>query len=181
MTYLCHMRIYLLGYMGSGKSTLGRSLSVALGIAWTDLDEEFESRYKITIPAFFTKYGENAFRELEHKLLVEFSVVNDIVLSTGGGLPCFNSNINLMNQTGLTIYLEATPGLLLQRISPSARRRPLFKQMQGENILQKITEHLKSREPYYTQSKITIDATNPDIEILASKIRLYYNNGNGAG
>ncbi len=175
------MRIYLLGYMGSGKSTLGQSLAKVLGMAWTDLDEEFESRYRITIPAFFTKYGENAFRELEHKLLVEFSAVPDIVLSTGGGLPCFNSNIELMNQSGLTIYLEATPGLILQRISPSARKRPLFKQMQGENILQKITEHLKAREPFYSQAKITIDATNPDIEELAHKIRVHYSDGNSVG
>ena len=171
------MRIYLIGYMGSGKSTLGRKLAGELGLSWIDLDEEFEVRYKIGIPAFFKKYGEKAFRELETKLITEFSTVPDIVLSTGGGLPCFNDNMQLLNQTGLTVYLEAEPGLIISRIEPSARKRPLFNQMQGENTLQKITEHLKSREPYYKQAKITIDAANPDMAELTLRIREYFSAG----
>ena len=74
------MNIYLVGYMGSGKSTLGQSLADALHISWTDLDKEFETRYKISIPAFFEKYGENAFRELEHKVLSDLSLISDMVV-----------------------------------------------------------------------------------------------------
>jgi shikimate kinase len=156
--------------MGSGKSTLGQSLADAFGISWLDLDDEFELRYKVSIPAFFEKYGEQAFRELEHKILVDISLMPDLVVSTGGGSPCYHENMILMNQTGITVYLKAMPELLISRIELSARKRPLFQQMQGENFQQKINLHLQSREPYYSQAKIIIDATKPDIEELKKKI-----------
>lgn len=164
------MKIYLIGYMGSGKSTLGISLAEALCISWLDLDAEIETRYKISITDFFSKYGETAFREVEHKVLNEFASTPDMVISTGGGVPCFHNNMELMNQTGLTIYLEATPALILTRIGPYAWKRPLFQQMDGTDILEKITAHLKSREKFYRQSQVTIDATNPDIEELKNLI-----------
>jgi len=167
------MKIYLIGYMGSGKSTLGKCLAESLCISWIDLDDEFESRFKISIPDFFEKYGENTFRELEHKLLIEYSLIPDIVVSTGGGVPCFYNNIELMNQTGLTIYLSATPELLLSRIKPFAWKRPLFQQMSGSDLLQKITQHLNSREMYYKQAKIIINAIQPDVEELKNLILNY--------
>jgi len=168
------MKIYLIGYMGSGKSTLGRGLAKALGISWLDLDTEIESRYKISVPDFFSKYGEKAFRDVEHKVLNDITLISDIVVSTGGGAPCFYNNMELMNQSGLTIYLEATPALILTRIGPYAWKRPLFQKMDGSDILEKITEHLKSREIYYQQAQITIDATNPDIKELKNQIFDYF-------
>lgn len=167
------MKVYLIGYMGSGKSTLGHDLAQAFGISWIDLDDEFEKRYKISIPAFFEKYGETAFRELEHKILTDISVIPDLVVSTGGGTPCFHSNMKLMNLTGLTIYLSASPELILSRIETSGRKRPLFNLMKGSNSLQNISEHLKTREAFYEQSKITIDATKPDIQDLRNQILNY--------
>lgn len=167
------MKIYLIGYMGSGKSTLGQELAKALGISWLDLDDEFELRYKVSIPAFFEKYGEIIFRELEHKVLTNISLIPDLVVSTGGGAPCYHDNIKLMNQTGITIYLHALPELLISRIEFSARKRPLFQQMKGEDFFQKITMHLQNRKPFYTQANITIEAKNPDIEDLKKKILDY--------
>lgn len=164
------MKIYLIGYMGSGKSMLGKSLAKALGISWIDLDSEIETRYKISIPDFFVKYGESAFRDVEHKVLNDIALIPDIVVSTGGGVPCFHNNIELMNQTGLTIYLEATPEIILTRIGPYAWKRPLFQRMDGTDILEKITVHLKSREKFYQQAQLTIDAANPDIEKLKNLI-----------
>lgn len=164
------MKIYLIGYMGSGKSTLGKGLAKALGISWIDLDTEIESRYKISIPDFFNKYGETAFRDVENKVLKEIASTPDLVISTGGGVPCFHNNMELMNQTGITIFLEAAPALILTRIGPYAWKRPLFQQMDGTDILEKITAHLKSREKFYQQANITIDATNPDIEELKNLI-----------
>jgi shikimate kinase len=164
------MKIYLIGYMGSGKSTLGKSLAKALGISWLDLDTEIEARYKISIPDFFSKYGETAFRDVEHKVLNDIALIPDLVVSTGGGVPCFHNNMQLMNQTGLTIYLEATPALILTRIGPYAWKRPLFQRMDGTDILEKITTHLKSREVFYHQAQFTIDATNPGIEDLKNLI-----------
>jgi shikimate kinase len=168
------MRIYLIGYMGSGKSTLGRKLSDALGIPRIDMDEEIESRYKICIPDFFRKYGEEAFRDVEHKILKEISSLPDVVVSTGGGTPCFHGNIDLMNIGGLTIYLSASPELILSRIESLAWKRPLFQQMNGDNSLQKITIHLKSREKYYQQATYTIDAANSDINELKDRILKYF-------
>ncbi|MDO9254434.1 MAG: shikimate kinase [Bacteroidales bacterium] len=164
------MKIYLIGYMGSGKSTLGKNLANALGISWIDLDTEIESRYKISIPDFFIKYGETAFRDVEHKVLNDIALIPDMVVSTGGGVPCFHDNMKLMNQTGLTIYLEATPEIILTRIGPYAWKRPLFQQMDGTDIMEKITVHLKSREQFYQKAQIIIDATNPDLEELKKLI-----------
>jgi shikimate kinase len=173
------MKIYLIGYMGSGKSTLGRGLAEALGISWIDLDSEIESRYKVSISDFFSKYGETAFRDVEHKVLTDIISIPDIVVSTGGGVPCFHNNMELMNQTGLTIYLDATPELILTRIGPYAWKRPLFKQMDGSDTLEKITTHLKSREIFYQQAQVTIDATNPDIDELKTMILNYSDKING--
>lgn len=167
------MKIYLIGYMGSGKSTLGQDLASVFGVSWLDLDDEFELRYKVSIPAFFEKYGEIIFRELEHKVLTNISLIPDLVVSTGGGAPCYHDNIKLMNQTGITIYLHALPELLISRIEFSARKRPLFQQMKGEDFFQKITMHLQNRKPFYTQANITIEAKNPDIEDLKKKILDY--------
>jgi shikimate kinase len=179
VNYLCRMRIYLVGYMGSGKSTIGRELANRLGLTWIDLDDEFETRYKISIPDFFNKYSENAFREIEHKILNDISLTSDVVVSTGGGSPCYHDNMKLMNQTGITVYLEASPELLISRIELSARKRPLFQKMQGEDFLQKITQHIESREMFYKQSKIIFAAEKPDIETLKNNIQQFYRNING--
>ena len=173
------MKIYIIGYMGSGKSTLSKALAKALGITVIDMDSEIESRYKISIPDFFSKYGETAFRNVEHKVLTEIVSFPDTVVSTGGGVPCFHNNMELMNLTGLTIYLEATPELILTRIGPYAWKRPLFKQMDGTDILEKITQHLKTREMFYQQAKVTIDAENPDIDELKTLILNYFDTING--
>jgi shikimate kinase len=167
------MNIYLIGYMGSGKSTLGHELAVALATPSIDLDEEFEKRYKIKISQFFEKYGENAFRELEHKILTDISLMKDVVVSTGGGTPCFHDNMELMKSTGLTIYLKGTPALLLSRIESSGSKRPIFQKMKGEKSLHNISEHLKTREFYYQKSHLTIDASKPDITELKELIRSY--------
>lgn len=164
------MRIYLVGYMGSGKSTVGERLAKALGIPWVDLDTEIESKYKISIAGFFSKYGETAFREVEHKMLADISLKPEAVISTGGGVPCFHNNMELMNATGITIYLEVSPETILARIGPHAHKRPLFQQMNGDDILQKIATHLSLREKYYRQAQMTIDGTDPDIEALKNRI-----------
>ncbi|MEI8048903.1 MAG: shikimate kinase [Bacteroidota bacterium] len=167
------MKIYLVGYMGSGKSTLGCDLAKATGFSWVDLDTEFELKYKISIPDFFAKYGEPAFRELEHKLLKDISLMSKIIVSTGGGTPCFFGSMDFMNQNGLTIYLEATPDLLLSRIKPLSRKRPLFQQMKGKHSLQNLSQHLESRLVFYKQAKITIDAAKPDIAEVKNLILNY--------
>jgi shikimate kinase len=174
------MKIYLVGYMGSGKSTLGRDISHSLGFPWIDLDNEFEAKYKICIPDFFEKYGEATFRELEHKLLEDISVIPKCIVSTGGGTPCFHNNMALMNQTGITVYLSVLPEVLISRIGPSAVKRPLFHKMEGKDLLQNVEQHLKSREVYYKQARLTIDANTPDINALEKLLVSYSQNSSGA-
>lgn len=168
------MKIYLLGYMGCGKSTVGKNLAAALGLPWIDLDTEIETRYKISVPAFFAKYGETAFRDIEHQVLTDISALPEGVVSTGGGVPCFYDNMDLMNRTGLTIYLEATPELILSRIGEHASKRPVFQQMNGGDILQKVSNHLATREKYYRQAQLTVDAASPDIDTI-KKLVLDFN------
>ena len=168
------MRIFLVGYMGSGKSTFGAALADALALNWIDLDDEFEARYKITIIDFFTKYGETTFRELEHKLLTEICHRNNIVVSTGGGAPCYFDNMKRMNQSGVTVYLSANAELLISRIENSARKRPVFQQEKGTNMAENIKRHLETREPFYSQATFKTDAANPDIEVVKTLILNYY-------
>jgi len=149
-------------------------LADAFGINWIDLDDEMESRYKITIADFFAKYGEETFRELEHKLLTEISHRSDIVVSTGGGAPCYFDNMKLMNLSGVTVYLSATPELLISRIEHSARKRPVFQKMKGKNFTENLIRHLKSREPFYKQATFTFDAAKPDIDGIKTLILNYY-------
>lgn len=162
--------------MGSGKSTLGRKLALSLKLAWYDLDDEFEAKYRIGIPEFFNKYGETAFREIEQKMLLEFSEIPETVISTGGGLPCFFDNMNFMKKSGCTIYLKAEPGLIISRLETTSGKRPLFQQMRGENLKEKITKHLELRKPYYENAHIIVDAENPVIDEIILKIKDYFLN-----
>lgn len=164
------MRIFLIGYMGSGKTTLGRILADRFGYRFIDLDEDFENRYKISIQDFFARYGESPFRLLEQKLLHEY-IDDDVVISTGGGTPCFNDNIDFMLKHGITVYLEMTPGELSERLSASARKRPLLMMKQGDDLQQHISEHLAMREIFYRKAHIIAKGVQPDAGDLAEIIR----------
>lgn len=164
------MKIYLIGYMGSGKSTLGRLLAASLNLLFLDMDDEFEARFKISINDFFTKYGEDAFRKIEHKLLIDILLIQDAIISTGGGTPCFFNNMDLMNGNGLTIYLKTGPGLLLQRLAASPRRRPVIQLMEGGFSIEKLTEHLASREKYYLSANKVVQSANPDVEEIKAMV-----------
>ncbi|HOW31950.1 MAG TPA: shikimate kinase, partial [Bacteroidales bacterium] len=169
--YLCTMRIFLIGYMGSGKTTLGRSLSAILGYRITDLDEEFESRYKVSIQDFFSRYGEAPFRQLEQKLLIEYIDDEDVVISTGGGTPCYANNMDLMLKHGITVYLKMNPQELTERLSVSVRKRPLIMMKQGEDLFAHVSNHLMQRENYYNRAHIIMNGSHPDARRLAQEIR----------
>jgi len=165
------MRIFLIGYMGSGKTTLGRSLSAILGYRITDLDEEFESRYKVSIQDFFSRYGEAPFRQLEQKLLIEYIDDEDVVISTGGGTPCYANNMDLMLKHGITVYLKMNPQELTERLSVSVRKRPLIMMKQGEDLFAHVSNHLMQRENYYNRAHIIMNGSHPDARRLAQEIR----------
>ena len=156
------MRIYLIGYMGSGKSHLGRKFSKHLGLQFVDMDHYIEERNYKTIPQIFAEEGEAEFRKKERKALEELSEFSDIVIATGGGAPCFFDNIDLMNNSGKTIYLNIDPKILAFRLMKSKTERPLIKGKSKEELVSFISETLAKRNDFYKQAKYQI--TRPDID-----------------
>lgn len=151
------MRIYLVGYMGSGKSTLGRKLAQVNACHFIDLDKYIEERHCQTVPQIFAKEGEPAFREKERTALLEVSEFSDVVVATGGGAPCFFDNMALMNDTGITIFLDIAPEILARRLKISKTERPLIKGKSPEELERFIAENLAKRRPFYEQACIRIE------------------------
>ena len=157
------MRIYLIGYMGSGKSTLGRRLAEHAGMQFIDMDHYIEERNCKSIPQIFSEYGEKGFRDRERKALEELSEFTGVVIATGGGAPCFFDNIGLMNQTGETIFLDIDPKILADRLMNSKTERPLIKGKTKNELVGFIDETLEERNPFYRKARYTI--TRPDIPL----------------
>lgn len=157
------MRIYLIGYMGCGKSTLGKKLARHAGLQFVDMDHYIEKRNCKTVPQIFAEEGEAEFRKKERKALEELSEFSDVVIATGGGAPCFFDNVELMNRTGKTIYLNINPKILAERLMKSKTERPLIKGKSKEELVRFIDETLKKRNEFYTQAHYQI--TRPDIDL----------------
>ncbi len=157
------MRIYLTGYMGSGKSTLGRKLARHAGLQFVDMDHYIEERNCKSVPVIFAEEGEAEFRKKERKALEELSEFTDVVVATGGGAPCFFDNMDLMNSTGITIFLNIDPKILAARLLKSKTERPLIKGKSKEELVKFIGETLHKRKEFYTKARYEI--TKPDIEL----------------
>ena len=164
------MRIFLVGFMGAGKSVVGRRLAKSLNLSFYDLDEEIESHYKMSVSAIFQKYDEACFRKLETSVLESFSNKDNFVLSCGGGTPCFSENMAFMNSIGTTIYIKLPADELLEWISNSYHKRPLTEGKSDEELASYVNATHKAREPFYAKSKITVDATGTDKDALTEKI-----------
>ena len=117
--------IFLIGYMGSGKTAVGRSLACRYGIEHIDLDWRIEQRFHQKISDMFATIGEGGFRRRERNMLHEVMGMENVVISVGGGTPCFFDNMELMNAVGKTIYLQASVGVLIKRIAWSQNKRPM--------------------------------------------------------
>ena len=164
------MRIFLVGFMGAGKSVVGRRLAKSLNLSFYDLDEEIESHYKMSVSAIFQKYDEACFRKLETSVLESFSSKDNFVLSCGGGTPCFGENMAFMKSIGTTIYIKLSTDELVGRISSSYHKRPLTEGKSDEELASYVDAMLKKREPFYSKAKITVDASGTDKETLVEKI-----------
>src|SRR5690606_36383247 len=119
------MKIFLIGFMGCGKSIFGKKLAAKIGCDFIDLDNQFEHVAGASIPEYFAAYGEEAFRKEESRILKTFDYPMHCVVATGGGAPCYFDNIDWMNSKGLTIYIEMSPIALAQRLENGKARRPL--------------------------------------------------------
>jgi shikimate kinase len=161
------MKIFILGYMGCGKSGTGKKLAARIGYDFIDLDDLIEEQYNKTIPEIFESEGENKFRELEHNYLKGLMEKDNVVISLGGGTPCFYNNMELMNSNGVTIYLKMSAEMLASRLKDSKKARPLLKDKSAEELKDFITESLEKREPFYLNAMYKVKAKDLDIEELA--------------
>ncbi len=161
------MRIYLIGFMGSGKTRWGRKLSAHIGLQQIDLDHFIEESRFMTVPEIFRQYGEEEFRKIEHQKLKELSSFENVIISTGGGAPCYFNNMELMNETGITIFLNPKPKKLAKRLLKSKNERPLIKGMEKKELIQYIKGKLAERLPYYSQAQYTIKPGKNTVEELA--------------
>ncbi len=150
--------IFLIGFMGSGKSTLGKHLARLLNRTFIDLDHYIETREKSSITQLFAQHGEDGFRGLERLALASTLSLKEVVIATGGGTPCFFNNMEQMNQAGTTLYLQLSPEALVQRLLPGREHRPLIAGKSPEELLPFIGKKLSEREPYYLQSQIVAAA-----------------------
>lgn len=164
-------KLYIIGFMGSGKTTTGSKLAGLLGWHFTDLDRRIEELAGKTIPEIFSVHGEEWFREMETEVLRGLHSCTNTVISTGGGAPCFNNNMDFMLETGLTLYLKLTPGQLKSRLVNTQEERPLIRNLSDEGLLSYIEEKLELREKWYNRAELTVDGFNTDVRFIYSKVR----------
>lgn len=159
------MRIFLIGYMGSGKTTIGREVAKRLNLSFVDMDAHIESQQFKTVAEIFAEQGEDKFRELEQKCLMEVSEYENVVISTGGGAPCFFNNMEIMKSAGETFYLNLNPKVLSDRLKTTAiHKRPILASYEGDDLEKFIASALQKREPFYNRAKFVVSG-NTDKEI----------------
>ena len=150
-------RIILVGYMGSGKTTVGKALSKETGMMFYDLDWYIESRMRKSVSQIFAEKGEEGFRKIEYNMLHEVAEFENVIISCGGGTPCFFDNMDYLNEQGSVVYLKATPETLYKHLLMAKVERPLLKGKSSEELITYITEHLKERAPFYEKAHYTLD------------------------
>jgi shikimate kinase len=169
--FIFAMRIFLIGYMGCGKTTVGKRLANKLGLRFLDLDSYVEGKYGKTVAEQFEEVGEVGFRERERNAVNDICAQFDnILVSTGGGAPCFFDNLEKMNAAGVTIYLKMTAMALASRLKGARRSRPLLRDKTEEELVAYIEKTLGEREVYYNQAHIVVSALSIDVDGLVNRI-----------
>lgn len=165
--------IILLGYMGSGKSTVGVSLAKQIGLPFEDLDDRITAIHKSSIADLFSKNGEMGFRKLEHEtLLTTLSDTTPRIISLGGGTPCYHNNMNVINKTTPNVfYLESSPNELATRLFPFKNMRPIIAHSKDKEELKTfIAKHLFERKSFYTQAKHKINVDGISVDEVVAKL-----------
>ncbi len=153
-------RIFLIGYMGSGKTTLGRAYAQSCGLGFIDLDWYVEERTHKTISELFAERGETGFRETERNMLHEVGEFEDVVIACGGGTPCFFDNMAYMNAAGDTVFLNVHPDVLFRRLKIAKAARPLLNGKTDTELMNTIVSALEQRMPFYRQARFCFNAEN---------------------
>lgn len=166
------MRIFLLGYMASGKSTLGAALADALDYAFVDLDGLLEGKLGMPVGAYIEQKGELSFRKAEHEALVSWleEGPKDAVVALGGGTPVFYDHMALLNEVGRTVFLDVSIGELAQRLKGSTDR-PLIKSQ--EDLVEFVAKHLFERRPYYSQAQMRVKGDELEVKDLTDALGDY--------
>lgn len=170
------MRIYLIGYMGSGKSSMGKKLAARMEYSYIDLDEEIETDQKQSISQVFSEKGEEVFRILERIALHQTFGKENIVVSTGGGTPVFFDNIQQMNDKGLCIYLKGDVDLLVSRVIRNQQQRPLIANLDQSDLQKFMKDQLAFRSPFYEKAKMHIEAKDLTPAILHKQVLSWIEN-----
>lgn len=166
-------RIFLIGYMGAGKSSLGKKLATAIGFPFIDIDALIVEKFEMSINDFFQKYGEMSFREEETLMLRQVIAQNSqAIIAVGGGLPCFNDNMALMNKEGLTCYLHRPAKELFARLKDRKEKRPLIKNLSDVELLAFIEQQLEERELFYNQAKVKVGRDEQTVRKLKEVLGL---------
>ena len=163
--------IYLIGYMASGKSTAGQKLANKLNYKFIDLDKFIESEYGKTIPQIFAEKGESEFRAYEHNMLKKIIEMNNVVVACGGGTPCFYNNIDLMNNTGITVYIKMSVDALTSRLKTAKEERPLIKNKTEEELKKFIARQLEIREDFYHKAQYLVKGKDLNVDELVEFIK----------
>lgn len=166
-------RIILVGFMGAGKSKLGKGLARKLNIPFFDTDEMIEEIEQMSIEQLFRSKGEAYFRGLEKQVIEEMKVRTEFVLSVGGGLPCYGNLIDELNALGTTIYLKHSPGILQQRLRNNKQNRPLLINLSDEEMSEFITNKLKEREMYYLKSQLVLKTEEQSTNKIIHHLHLH--------
>jgi len=156
----------LIGFMGCGKTTLGRKLASRLGYPFFDLDHILEEQAGMSIAEYFSVFGENAFRQLESEVLKQTAYPKHAVVSTGGGLPCFFDNMDWMNVHGTTIYIKLPPKTLANRLEHEKHKRPVLNGRNENELITFIEEKLTERDIYYTKAEIIANGLDLNADAL---------------
>jgi len=164
------MRIFLIGFMGCGKSTTGKKLANKLGLPFFDSDKQIEQKTGKSISEIIQEQGEEQFRKLEAGFIQEIILKDNYVLATGGGLPCFGENMELLNNYGISVYLNMPAKALYSRLKNAKKKRPLLQGKKEEDLLAFIEELLSQREVFYKKAKIEVEALSLDTDQLKAMI-----------
>lgn len=164
-------RIYLIGYMGAGKSTAARRLANRLGWQAADTDDLFEEKYKISVCDFFQKYDEPLYRKLESGVLKATESLENVVIATGGGTACYFDNIEWMNSHGLTVFLRISEQAVVNRLLHAKRKRPLAVGKSEQELTEFVRIHYTERLPFYEQARITARSEDLDLDTLMQTIK----------
>ena len=164
------MKIFLIGFMGCGKTTIAKKLASRLGCQLVDLDLEIEKTIGQNVASYFAEHGEAAFRKQESDLLKAFPYADEAVIATGGGAPCYFDNMDWMNANGITVYIDMPPVALAKRLAGGKAKRPLIKDLDEAGLISFIEEKLQERLAFYEKAQLKVNGMSLTAEGLHQQL-----------